>query len=62
MPKEGLWMVLRRRRRVKGTRLQKGGLMTVQEASQVIDQMDVDMQVVAGSSRSGGEGGSARPR
>jgi hypothetical protein len=35
--------------------------MTVQEASQVIDQMDVDTQVVAESSRSGGQGRSARP-
>jgi hypothetical protein len=34
--------------------------MTVQEASQVIDQMDVDTQVVAESSRSGGRGRSKR--
>jgi hypothetical protein len=30
--------------------------MTIQEASQVIDQMDVDTQVVAESSRSSGRG------
>jgi hypothetical protein len=53
--------ILSRRRRAKRTRLQKGGTMTVQEASQAIDQMDVDMQVVAESSRSGGQGRSARP-
>jgi hypothetical protein len=53
--------ILSRRRRAKRTRLQKGGIMTVQEASQVIDQMDVDTQVVAESSRSGGQGRSARP-
>ena len=53
--------ILSRRRRAKKTRLQKGGTMTVQEASQVIDQMDVDMQVVAESSRSGGRGRSERP-
>ncbi|KAJ0131602.1 hypothetical protein HZ326_25311 [Fusarium oxysporum f. sp. albedinis] len=35
--------------------------MTVQEASQVIDQMDVNAQVVAESSRSGGRGRSERP-
>ena len=38
----------------KRTRLQKGGTMTVQEVWQVIDQMDVNMQVVAELSRSGG--------
>jgi uncharacterized protein YigA (DUF484 family) len=53
--------ILSRRRRTKRTRLQKGGVMTVQEASQVIDQMDVDTQVAAESSRSGGQGRSARP-
>jgi hypothetical protein len=48
--------ILSRRRRQKRTRLQKGGAITVQEASQVIDQMDVDTQVVVESSRSGGRG------
>ena len=36
--------------------------MTIEEASQAIDQMDVDMQVVAESSRSGGQGSSGQPR
>jgi hypothetical protein len=53
--------ILSRRRRSKRTRLQKGGAMTVQEASQVIDQMDVDAQVVAESSRNGARGRSERP-
>jgi hypothetical protein len=53
--------ILSRRRRAKRTRLQKGGAMTVEEASQAIDQMDVDTQVVAESSKSGGQGRSARP-
>jgi hypothetical protein len=35
--------------------------MTVGEARDLIDQMDVDTQVVAESSRSGGQGRSARP-
>ena len=53
--------ILSRRRRQKKTRLQKGGAMTVEEASQVIDQMDVDTQVVAELSRSGGRGRSVGP-
>jgi hypothetical protein len=53
--------IVGRRRREKRTRLQKGRAMTVQEASQVIDQMDVDTQVVAESSRSGGQGRSKQP-
>ncbi|KAG6997271.1 hypothetical protein FocnCong_v015272 [Fusarium oxysporum f. sp. conglutinans] len=53
--------ILSRRRRAKRTRLQKGGAMTVEDASQVIDQMDVDTQVVAESSRSGGRARSERP-
>jgi hypothetical protein len=52
--------ILSRRRRIKRTRLQKGGVMTVEEASQIIDQMDVDTQVVAESSKSGGRGRSER--
>ncbi|ENH67784.1 hypothetical protein FOC1_g10001255 [Fusarium oxysporum f. sp. cubense race 1] len=53
--------ILSRRRRAKRTRLQKGGAMTAEEASQVIDQMDVDAQVVAELSRSGGRGRSVGP-
>jgi hypothetical protein len=53
--------ILSRRRRAKRTRLQKRGVMTVEEGRQAIDQMDVDAQVVAESSRSGGQGRSARP-
>ncbi|KAK7571520.1 hypothetical protein V3481_018732 [Fusarium oxysporum f. sp. vasinfectum] len=53
--------ILGRRRRAKRTRLQKGGAITVGEASQVIDQMDVDTQVVAELSKSSGQGRSARP-
>ncbi|KAI8416172.1 hypothetical protein FOFC_02490 [Fusarium oxysporum] len=52
--------ILSRRRRAKRTRLQKGGVMTVEEGRQVIDQTDVDAQAVAGPSRSGGQGGPAR--
>jgi hypothetical protein len=54
--------ILSRRRRAKEIRLQKGGVMTVGEARALINQMDVDMQVVAESSRSDGQGRSARPR
>jgi hypothetical protein len=53
--------ILSRRRRAKRTRLQKGGVITVEEASQVINQIDINTQVVAESSRSGGQGRSARP-
>jgi len=53
--------ILSRRRRAKRTRLQKRGVMTVEEGRQAIDQMDVDMQVVAESSRSGGRGRSVGP-
>jgi len=51
-----------RRRRGKRTRVQKGGLSTIDEASQVIDQMDVDTQIAAESSRSGGRGRSEGPK
>jgi hypothetical protein len=54
--------VVGRRRRGKRTRLQKGGPSTIEETSQVIDQMDVDTQVVAESSRSGGRGRSQGPK
>jgi hypothetical protein len=46
--------ILSRRQRAKRTRLQKGGTITIQEASQAIDQIDINTQVVAESSRSGG--------
>ncbi|KAJ0132721.1 Uncharacterized protein HZ326_24208, partial [Fusarium oxysporum f. sp. albedinis] len=54
--------ILGQRRRGKRTRLQKGGPLTIEEASQAIDQMDVDRQVAAESSRSGGRGRSEGPR
>jgi hypothetical protein len=53
--------ILSRRRRAKRTRLQKGGTITVEEASQVINQMDVNTQVVAESSRRGGRRRSVGP-
>jgi hypothetical protein len=53
---------LSRRRRAKRRRLQKGGVMTVGEAREAIDQMNVDGQVEGESSRRGGQGGSGRPR
>jgi hypothetical protein len=53
--------IISRRRRGKRTRLQKGGVIRVQDALQIIDQMDVDTQVVAESSRSGSRGRSERP-
>jgi hypothetical protein len=52
---------LSRRRRSKRTRLQKGDPTTVEEASQVIDQIDVDTQVAGESSRSGGRRRSVGP-
>jgi hypothetical protein len=53
---------LSRRRRAKRTRLQRGGVLTVREAREVIDHMNVDRRVEDASSTSGGQGGSARPR
>jgi hypothetical protein len=53
--------ILSRRRRQKKIRLQKRGAMTVEEASQVIDQIDVNTQVQAETSRSGGRGRSVGP-
>jgi hypothetical protein len=53
---------LSRRRRAKRTRLQKEGVLTVGGGQELIDQIDVNTQVVAESSRSGGQGSSARPR
>jgi hypothetical protein len=53
--------ILSRCRRAKRTRIRKGGVMTVDEARQAIDQMDVDAQVVAESSRSSGQRKSVGP-
>ena len=53
---------LSRRRRAKRTRLRNRGSMTIQEGQDLIDQMDIDTQVLAESSRSSGQGSSARPR
>jgi hypothetical protein len=53
--------ILSRRRRAKRTRLQKRGVMTVEEGRQAIDQMDINAQVVAESSRCGGRGRSVGP-
>ena len=54
--------ILSRRRRAKRTRLQNRGSLTIQEGQDSIDQMDVNMQVMAESSRSGSQGSSVRPR
>ncbi|EGU72498.1 hypothetical protein FOXB_16994, partial [Fusarium oxysporum f. sp. conglutinans Fo5176] len=54
--------ILSRRRKAKRTRLQNRGSMTIQEGEDLMDQMDVDMQVVAESWGSGGQRSSARPR
>ncbi|RKK76286.1 hypothetical protein BFJ68_g18047 [Fusarium oxysporum] len=54
--------ILSRRRRAKRTRLQKGGIMTMEQGRQVIDQIDGDAQLVAESSRGGGQEGSARAK
>ena len=53
--------ILSRRRRAKRTRLQRRGVMMVEEGRQAIDQMNADAQVVAESSQSGSQGRSARP-
>jgi hypothetical protein len=53
---------LSRRRRTKRSRLQKRGVMTVDEGREAIDQMDVDAQVGGGSSRSGCQGRSAQAK
>ncbi|KAJ3527259.1 hypothetical protein NM208_g10786 [Fusarium decemcellulare] len=53
--------ILSRRRRAKRRRLQKGGVMTVEDGRQAIDQMDVNAQVAAESSRRGGRGRSVGP-
>ncbi|KAJ3454583.1 hypothetical protein MRS44_013183 [Fusarium solani] len=53
---------LSKRRRVKKTRLRKGGKMTLDEGRDEIDQKGIDAQIVAESSRSGGQGMWAPPR
>jgi hypothetical protein len=53
--------ILSRRRRAKRTRLQRGGAMTIQDESQEVDQIDVNTQVAAESSRRGGRGRSVGP-
>jgi hypothetical protein len=53
---------LSRRRRAKRSRLQKRGVMTVDEGREAIDQMDVDAQVGGESSRIGGPGRSAQAK
>jgi hypothetical protein len=53
--------MLSRRRRAKRSRLQNRGRMLLQEGQGLIDQMDVDTQVVAESSRSGRGGRSVGP-
>jgi hypothetical protein len=50
-----------RRKRVKRTRLQDSGRMTIGTGQNQIDQIDVDTQVVAESSRSRGRGRSVGP-
>jgi hypothetical protein len=54
--------ILSRRRREKKKRLRNGGIMTVEEGQASIDQMDVNTQIVAESSRRGGRGRSAQLR
>jgi hypothetical protein len=53
--------MLSRRRRAKRTRLQRRGNMIIGNAQDSIDQIDVNTQVVAESSRSGGQGRSGGP-
>jgi hypothetical protein len=52
-----------RRRRGKRTKVQKEGPLTIGEASQAIDQIDIDAQVTAESSRGGrGRSQGSKPR
>jgi hypothetical protein len=53
--------MLSRRHRAKRTRLQRRGNMIIGNAQDSIDQIDVNTQVVAESSRSGGQGRSVGP-
>jgi hypothetical protein len=52
--------ILSRRRREKKKRLRDRGIMTVGEGQALIDQMDIDTQVVAESSRRGSQGRSGQ--
>jgi hypothetical protein len=54
--------ILSRRRREKNKRLRNGGMMTVEEGQGLIDQMDVNTQIMAESSRAGGQGRSVQSR
>jgi hypothetical protein len=54
--------MLSRRRRAKRTRLQKRGNMTIGDAQEAIDQIDVNTQVVAESSRGSSQGSSGQLR
>jgi hypothetical protein len=47
---------------MKKTRLQKRGVMTVEEGRQAIDQMNVDGQAVEESLRSGSQGRSVQAK
>jgi hypothetical protein len=51
--------ILSRRHKAKRIRLQNGGPLAVGEIQGLIDQVDVNTQVVAESSRSGGQEGSS---
>jgi hypothetical protein len=51
-----------RRRRGKRTRVQKEGPLTIGEASQAIDQIDIDAQVIAESSSGRGRSQEAKVR
>jgi hypothetical protein len=54
--------ILSRRRRAKKTHLQNRGSLTIQEGQGLINQIDISTQVLAESSRSGGQGRSGQPR
>ena len=54
--------ILSRRRRAKRTRLQERGVTTAEKGRQAVAQLNVDVQVAVESSRSGGQGRSARPK
>jgi spore germination protein GerM len=48
--------ILSQRRRAKRTKLQRKGVITVEEERQAINQMDINAQVIAESSRSSSQG------
>jgi hypothetical protein len=54
--------ILSRTKRVKRSRLQDSGKMTIGNRQSQIDQIDIDMQVAAELSRSGGRGRSEGPK